>query len=48
MTKRKLLAGLLLIVFTLTAGCAGKMPQPTATPAAEATPAATPTPPDAE
>ena len=44
MTKRKLLAGLLLIVFTLTAGCAGKMPQPTATPAAEATPAATPTP----
>lgn len=44
MTKRKLLAGLLLIVFTLTAGYAGKMPQPTATPAAEATPAATPTP----
>ena len=44
MTKRNLLAGRLPVVFVLTAGCAGKMPQPTATPAAEATPAATPTP----
>lgn len=44
MTKRNFLAGILLIVFTLTAGCAAQPAQPTATPAAETTPAATPTP----
>ena len=35
MTKRNLLAGLLLIVFVLTAGCAARPAQPTDTPAAE-------------
>ena len=48
MTKRNLLAGLLLVVFVLTAGCAARPAQPTDTPAAETTPAAatspTPTP----
>ena len=44
MTKRNLLAGLLLIVFVLTAGCAARPAQPTDTPAAETTPAAAPSP----
>ena len=44
MTKRNLLAGLLLVVFVLTAGCAARPAQPTDTPAAETTPAAAPSP----
>ena len=44
MTKRNLLAGLLLVVFVLTAGCAARPAQPTDTPAAETTPAAAPFP----
>ena len=44
MTKRNLLAGLLLIVFVLTAGCAARPAQPTDTPAAETTPAVAPSP----
>ena len=44
MTKRHLLAGLLLVVFVLTAGCAARPAQPTDTPAAETTPAAAPSP----
>ena len=44
MTKRNLLAGLLLIVFVLTAGCAARPAQPTDIPAAETTPAAAPSP----
>lgn len=44
MTKRNLLAGLLLVVFVLTAGCAARPAQPTDAPAAETTPAAAPSP----
>ena len=44
MTKRNLLAGLLLVVFVLTAGCAARPAQPTDTPAAETTPATAPSP----
>ena len=44
MTKRNLLAGLLLVVFVLAAGCAARPAQPTDTPAAETTPAAAPSP----
>ena len=44
MTKRNLLAGLLLVVFVLTAGCAARPAQPTDTPAAETTPAVAPSP----
>ena len=44
MTKRNLLAGLLLVVFVLTAGCAARPAQPTDTPAAETTSAAAPSP----
>ena len=44
MTKRNLLAGLLLVVFVLTGGCAARPAQPTDTPAAETTPAAAPSP----
>ena len=44
MTKRNLLAGLLLVVFVLTGGCAARPAQPTDTPAAETTPAVAPSP----
>ena len=44
MTKRNLLAAILLIVFTLTTACAARPVQPTDTPAAETTPAAAPAP----
>lgn len=44
MTKRNLLAGLLLIVFVLTAGCAARPVRPDDSPPPEATPEITPSP----